>query len=285
MRRLYLDVSGLVLLSESQNMGFFVNGILGGVAMMHGAAIPPHYTILGIPHGAQTSPPRESTLTYHHFGQQVLFGGNGLYDAYILTRENSTSDPMHDVFLDVSVRGTVRSGAGTSPLAGVIDIYSAIRMPIPPKTISGESRAVTAILHTGNGDPMPLRKAGNEVVFDGHSGVFAHTVRYTFEVDDSETPAIVLTDRRVEGTIRREIVFALENPSEIETGVSGWHLYMADLPLGELLRLHSPFHADLHHFELIYDLYDFPPGRARPVPRRTGGELNDPGFCGPPTKG
>jgi hypothetical protein len=180
---------------------------------------------------------------------------------------------------------TAPDSAGS--LGGVLDVRDAdSKLTLPEDTVNGSSRAVAVILEMGNAIAEPLVTSNHKLRFGGKEDQFAHTVRLIYDVPDEATPILVIRQLRADGTEVDLDRFPLTNSRVIgEEGEEGWHLFAGDVPLNELLNLSSmQGHAELHHFELIYDLYGH--RGPRPVPEHAHAPgLSPPGFCGPPVKG
>ncbi|HET8799104.1 MAG TPA: hypothetical protein VFO89_15535 [Thermoanaerobaculia bacterium] len=302
MQKLYIDVSGLALIAQDSSIhkAFFVDVSQGGTALAHNAPIPPHHVFLGIPSRQIATPQRKSDFSYVHQGAQRLFGPNNTAcDCHLLGRDNNTARPADDLFYEISVEGAQTPTAGGN-LNGVLDMKPVVGSDIPQRTINGTARAVAAIFDSSDGVADPRILPGGALQFGTHNGSFSHVVRYVYDFAPSDTPVIRLNRRNSGGTNSNVFRISLKDPEAIDRTaaggqIDGWHLFLVDVPFGELFGYHAPRHRELHHFEPIYNLYGYGPNEPRPVPVRPemsagasmafGPPLGDPGYCGPPTSG
>jgi hypothetical protein len=297
MRKVFLDVTGLVLFSEEYKKAFFVDGSMARKSTK-GHPIPPHYSLIAIRTDQHDVPPpsdpprRPPHLRFHHDPQQMLVGSEGEHAVYVLARDNDRTNPTQDRFFVVTLENVTAPGSAGS-LGGVLDVRDAdadLKLTLPKDTINGSSRAVAVILDTANAVAEPLTISKHKLRFGGKEGAFAHTVRLIYDIPDDVAPVVVIQQLRADGTEADLDRFPLTNARVIgeEGEEEGWHLFAGDVPLSELFNLSSmQDHTELHHFELIYDLYGH--RGPRPIPENAEHAhppgLGDPGFCGPPVRG
>jgi hypothetical protein len=288
--KLFLDVVGLALLSEANKKVYFVDSSTDRTAIGHNAHIPAHYVFLGIPTDQQSgAPPRQPIFTYQHQAASVLFGPRAKCDAFVLARDNDLKTPSLDEFVEITL-GNVQSTGAAGSTANILDMAPVVKnIPLPANTVDGTERAVAAILDSSGAEIRAIH-AGKELEYGSYKGLFAHCIQLVFDVPDGQSPKIMVSARNPNGPVKSSDTFVLDRPAAMNGGVTGWHLYLANVPFGELFGYSMPPHNELHHFEPMYDLYGYTAGQPRPVPKKpkpavaAPPRLSDPGYCGPPVK-
>lgn len=271
MPKIHIGVIGLAMVVAERNLIVFPEGGHPDITQHgdHGME-EAHRCVLAVP-TAQLVPEHTDMPVMFSFGPNPDALGVGLRDTdysvfNLKAEESEVGFPRKPEKISIT---PVKPITPKRDLRDMVSLLPVVKRPFRGDALSGDSNVVIARLDAMYADITTENTDREDLEFNSVVSSTAMVFELTYEVT-SATPVIHLNNN----------VIALANPIDDK-----WVLFIANVPVDELFELATLPTPILHHFDLIYNLFEMKVGDQRPCPKRTKPPgLGDPGYCGPPAK-